>query len=197
MAETRSDPHGRHDWHSAEYVNDWIEKDVTKDEHRRPMLTRMIERIPQERNSAIKVLDVGAGYGELTRCVLEAFPMARVICHDFSEPMHEHARERLGDFTERVTYITSDLSHSHWVTPFEHPFDAVVSSIAIHNVRFAERIRGIYHEITGLLTAGGCFLNCDLVFDSIETHLGWLEADLKDVACFEQQGRMTAFGGFK
>ncbi len=161
------------------------------------MLTRMIEQIPQERHGAIRVLDVGAGYGELTRCVLEVFPAARVVCHDFSEPMHEHARMRLGDFNERVTYVKSDLSQSNWVASFEHSFDAVVSSIAIHNVRVSERIRGIYHEIAELLTAGGCFLNCDLVFDKIETHLGWLEADLKDVALFEQDGRMTTFGGFK
>ena len=197
MVANRSDPHGRHDWHSAEYVKDWIQNDVTKDESRRPMLTRMIERIPQDEDSVIRVLDVGAGYGELSLCVLKKFPKAQVVCHDFSEPMHEHARMRLGDFNDRVTYVKSDLSQSNWVASFEHSFDAVVSSIAIHNVRVSERIRGIYHEIAELLTTGGCFLNCDLVFDKIETHLGWLEADLKEVAVFEQDGRMTIFGGFK
>ena len=195
----RSDPHGRHDWHSADYVNDWIKKDVTRDEDRRPMLTRMIERIPRQRQDKIQVLDVGAGYGELTRCVLEVFPEARVICQDFSEPMHQHARERLGEFIDRVDYVKSDLSRSNWVAPFEQSqsFDAVVSSIAIHNVRFSERIRGIYQEVAQLLAPGGSFLNCDLVFDNVETHLGWLEADFEDVTLFEQEGRMTTFGGYK
>ena len=197
MVATRSDPHGRHDWHSAEYVKDWIQNDVTKDESRRPMLARMIERIPQDEDSVIHVLDVGAGYGELSLCVLKKFPKAQVVCHDFSEPMLEYARTRLTEFNDRVTYVKSDLSQSNWFALFEHPFDAVVSSIAIHNVRSPERIRGIYHEITGLLTASGCFLNCDLVFDNIGSHLQWLEADLKDVALFEQDGRMATFGGFK
>jgi len=35
------------------------------------------------------------------------------------------------------------------------------------------------------------------VFDNIGSHLQWLEADLKDVALFEQDGRMATFGGFK
>jgi ubiquinone/menaquinone biosynthesis C-methylase UbiE len=111
--------------------------------------------------------------------------------------MLEYARTRLTEFNDRVTYINSDLLQSNWFALFEHPFDAVVSSIAIHNVRSPERIRGIYHEIAGLLTAGGCFLNCDLVFDNIDTHLQWLEAELKDVVVFEQEGRMATFGGFK
>ena len=163
------------------------------------MLTRMIEQIPRQRHDKIQVLDVGAGYGELTRCVLEVFPEARVICQDFSEPMHEHARERLGDFIDRIDFVKSDLSQSSWVAPFKQSpsFDAVVSSIAIHNVRFSERIRGIYQEIAQLLAPGGSFLNCDLVFDNIETHLGWLEADFEDVTVFEQEGRMTTFGGYK
>ena len=163
------------------------------------MLTRMIERIPRQRHDKIQVLDVGAGYGELTRCILEVFPEARIICQDFSEPMHEHARERLGDFIDRIDYVKSDLSQSNWVAPFEQSpsFDAVVSSIAIHNVRFSERIRGIYHEVAQLLAPGGSFLNCDLVFDNVETHLGWLEADFEDVTVFEQEGRMIMFGGYK
>ena len=163
------------------------------------MLTRMIERIPRQRHDEIQVLDVGAGYGELTRCVLEVFPKARVICQDFSEPMLEHARERLVDFIDRIDYVKSDLSQSNWVAPFEQSpsFDAVVSSIAIHNVRFSERIRGIYQEVAQLLAPGGSFLNCDLVFDNVETHLGWLEADFEDVTLFEQEGRMTTFGGYK
>jgi hypothetical protein len=36
-------------------------------------------------------------------------------------------------------------------------FDAVVSSIAIHNVRQHEIIRSIYGETVTLLKAGGCF----------------------------------------
>ena len=109
MVATRSDPHGRHDWHSTEYVKDWIQNDVTKDESRRPMLTRMIERIPQDEDSVIRVLDVGAGYGELSLCVLTKFPKAQVVCHDFSEPMLEYARTRLTEFNDRVTYVNSDL----------------------------------------------------------------------------------------
>ncbi len=51
------------------------------------------------------------------------------------------------------------------------------SAIAIHNVRFPDRIRAIYEEISGILVSGGCFLNCDLVFNKsadLKTRLNWL-----------------------
>ncbi|HEX6512200.1 MAG TPA: hypothetical protein VF157_07880, partial [Chloroflexota bacterium] len=45
----------------------------------------------------------------------------------------------------------------------EGQFDAIVSAIAIHNVRDPERIRGIYAETFPLVKPGGCFLNYDRV----------------------------------
>jgi tRNA (cmo5U34)-methyltransferase len=50
-----------------------------------------------------------------------------------------------------------------WAAGIEGQFDAVVSSIAIHNVRFPDRIRGIYGELFPLVSPGGVFLNFDQV----------------------------------
>jgi hypothetical protein len=38
---------GDHDWHSREYVDDWIARDVQRDGQRRPMLQQMLKRAPQ------------------------------------------------------------------------------------------------------------------------------------------------------
>src|SRR5439155_387980 len=43
----------------------------------------------------------------------------------------------------------------------EGQFDAVISSIAIHNVRFPDRIRGVYREVFPLVAPGGTFINLD------------------------------------
>lgn len=196
-----SDPHGHHDWHSPDYVDHWITSDVTRDEQRRRLLDRMITLIPIPLDASIRVLDVGAGYGLLSSCVLNRFKNARVVCQDFSRPMFKHAKERLSEFIERVTFIESDLMTPDWVNSVDGPFDAVVSAIAIHNVRFPDRIRAIYGEISGILVSGGCFLNCDLIFDKsadLKTQLIWLrELGLERVQCFEEYERTAVFGGFR
>ena len=59
-------------------------------------------------------------------------------------------------------------------------FDAVVSSIAIHNVRDPAVMRQVFAGVLGLLRPGGVFLDQDLVRGgapapgSLADHLGWL-----------------------
>jgi len=78
------------------------------------------------------------------------------------------------------------------------PFEAAVSSIAIHNVRSHDTIRSIYGEIFSLVAAGGCFLNFDRMTPSMNEQLKWLrEAGFKNVRCFRHSGRRALIGGFK
>lgn len=163
---TTSDPHGRHDWHSSQYVEGWIASAATRDDERRIILRRVVSLIPREADAAICVLDVGAGYGALSAQVLERFPQAQLVCQDFSEPMFAQARKRLAWASERITFTHSDLNDPGWSHALAGPFDAVVSAIAIHNVRYPERIRAIYSEIFDVVAPGGCFLNYDLIFVS-------------------------------
>jgi ubiquinone/menaquinone biosynthesis C-methylase UbiE len=197
---TTSDPHGHHDWHSATYVEEWIENDVTRDAQRRPILRRVAELLPFDRDAEVRVLDVGGGYGMLTREVLEALPNSRVVLHDFSRPMFDEAKRRLGSLADRVEFAASDLRDPSWTESLHGPFDAVVSSIAIHNVRDPERIRAIYRELKPLVAAGGCFANLDLVFPGvldIETQLAWLrDAGFREVGCaleYDHQALLLAF----
>ena len=129
---TTSDPTGMHDWHEDGYVRDWI--DHQRDEERTASLRRMVHLI-------------GGGYGAVTAVVLDVYPRARVVLHDFSEPMLDAARERLANYSDSVGYYRGDLMTPEWTAGLEGQFDAVVSSIAIHNVRFPDRIRGIYQEV--------------------------------------------------
>ena len=196
--QTSSDPHGHHDWHSATYVDEWISNDETRDEKRVPVLRAMVELIPRAVEDDLRVLDVGAGYGVLSEQVLDCLPRARLVCQDFSEPMFVHARSRLAGAADRVDFVVSDLMQPSWTVELGGPFDAVVSAIAIHNVRHPPRIRAIYEEIAGLLAPGGCFLNCDLLMPApLDEQLEWLRASgLERVDCFSQEGHTAVFGGF-
>src|SRR5579864_582133 len=94
-----------HDWHSNDYVRDWIAHDVARDPVRRPRLREMLAAAPFTRYAAIAVLDVGAGYGAVTEELLGLFPRAHVTLQDYSQPMLEAAQERLAAFAGQLTYL--------------------------------------------------------------------------------------------
>ena len=177
------DPHrhghghiGDHDWHSREYVDDWIARDVTRDEQRQPILARMLTLAEFPRDAALAVLDVGGGYGVVTEEVLKAFPNAAVTLLDYSEPMLAHARQRLAAHVQRVRIVKADLTAPDWTARAGGPFDLAVSAIAIHNLRETRLIAAAYAGVMRLLKPRGLFLNCDLVAFSggLDAHLGWL-----------------------
>jgi ubiquinone/menaquinone biosynthesis C-methylase UbiE len=160
---TPSDPSGYHDWHSPEYVESWIAADVLHDDERRPILRRVADGLPIDRDRATRVLDVGGGYGMLSREVLASAPLATVVLLDLSAAMLSEARERLADLEGRVEFVQADIRDPGWTGSVQGGFDAVVSSMAIHNVRHASQIRQIYKDIYTIVRAGGCFVNIDLV----------------------------------
>jgi ubiquinone/menaquinone biosynthesis C-methylase UbiE len=173
-----------HDWHSTEYVAEWIKRDVTRDSERRPLLQRMLSLAPFPREAALDVLDVGAGYGAVSEEVLQAFPAARITLQDYSGPMLDRARHRLAGHSSRLRYAICDLTDSSWPQQVGGPFDFVVSAIALHNLRDDETIFACYRAIHGLLRPQGCFLNCDRFVEGTEPHIGALrEAGFGCVEC--------------
>lgn len=150
-----------HDWHSEDYVDEWITRDLARDEERRTILKRMLSHAPFAANAEPRVLDIGAGYGMVTEEVLNAFPRARITFQDYSEEMFVRARRRLAKHTGQVTYVLCDLLEPSWGKKVGGPFDLVVSAIAIHNLRDTAQIVGCYRAIHDLLKPGGYFLEYD------------------------------------
>src|SRR5258708_19296202 len=153
-----------HDWHWGDYVDWWIERDAGRETIRRGRLRNMLARAPFAPEATVAVLDVGGGYGVLTEEVLRAFPHARVTLQDYSQPMLDAARQRLAFAANRVTYCEGDLRDGDWADRVGGPFDLVVSSIAIHNLRDLTLIRARYRTILPLLKPAAGFLNYD-IFD--------------------------------
>ncbi|OPY78691.1 MAG: tRNA (cmo5U34)-methyltransferase [Syntrophorhabdus sp. PtaU1.Bin153] len=110
-----------------------------------------------------RILDLGCGDGILGRTLLDEFPTVRMIFTDFSEPMLDKLRGKIGT-DERATIINIDFTTSAWTKGVElqRPFDIIVSGFAIHH-QSDERKRELYAEIFGLLNEGGLFLNLDQV----------------------------------
>ena len=183
-----------HDWHSASYVDDWIARDVTRDEERRLRLRQMLAAAPVAPDAEIAVLDVGGGYGVVTEEVVRAFPRAVVTLQDYSQPMLEHARQRLADYHERVRYVLGDLRDPGWSRAVEGPFDLAVSAIAIHNLRHLGEIAASYRAIAGVLKPGGAFLDYDLfgLIGGVEEQIeSFRQAGFTAVECLWQQERLA------
>jgi SAM-dependent methyltransferase len=193
-----SDPHGLHDWSSKEYVRDWATRQDHYEVERRPQFQMIADTIPFSRDAAIQILDVGAGYGALTQFLLEQFPNAAALCQDGSEEMAKLGRQRMAKWKGRFDYVIADFSKRGWSRPIHRTFDAVVSTIAIHNVRVPGIIEAIYKEVFQLVKPGGCFLNLDLVFVPLAKQLDWLRAaGFSDVRTYWQERREALFGGRK
>jgi SAM-dependent methyltransferase len=185
-----------HDWHSREYVQHWIDSDITRDEQRRPILQRMLALAPFAREAQINILDIGAGYGLVSEEALRAFPRAHLTLQDYSELMFEHAHKRLAGLSPFTRYVLADLCDPAWTAKVGGPFDLAVSGLAIHNLNVEASMKACYRGIYGLLRPGGLFLDYDLfglIPGGVETHSNWLrEAGFERVQCIWEHAPVAA-----
>jgi len=190
------DPWDHHDWSSRKYVSQWAERQDDREVDREETFRLMAKILPYDKQDPFDILDLGAGYGALAQFLLHHFSNAKAVCQDGSTEMAKLGRARMKPLKKRCTYILSDFSKPGWSRKIKGSFDAVVSSIAIHNVRSPDIIRSIYAETFSLVKTGGCFLNFDRMTPSRDEQLSWLkEAGFADVKCFWDGGRRAVVGG--
>jgi tRNA (cmo5U34)-methyltransferase len=195
---THQHPHDHHDWDSEKYVSNWAEGQDKKEEQRQEAFRVLANTIPYDKKLPIKILDVGAGYGALTQFLLSQFPKATAICQDGSKEMAKLGDERMKHLKGRFEYVLCDFSQPGWSQKLKGPFEAVVSSIAIHNVRGPEIMERIYKDIFPLVKSGGCFINFDRERPPLEDQMKWLRnAGFQDVKRFWTGNTRALFGGFK
>jgi len=177
----------------------------------------LLEQVPGD---ARRVLDLGTGDGRLLTLLRVDRRQMLGVGLDFSEPMLEAARKRFAD-DGHIELVGHDLAEP---LPALGPFDAVVSSFAIHHLEH-ERKRALYGEVFDLLEAGGVFANLEHVASpthrlhlaffaaigeplededpsdrllDVETQLGWLrEMGFDDVDCYWKWLEMALLIGVK
>ncbi len=177
----------------------------------------LLELVP---HNVTRILDLGSGDGRLLALLRIDRRHTRGVALDFSATMLEAARERFrGD--DKVRVIEHNLDER---LPDLGPFDAVVSSFAIHHCT-DERKRTLYCEIHARLNPGGIFCNLEHVapstanlhkrflralgiteaeedpsnkLASLELQLQWLrEMGFEDVDCYWKWLELALFGGIK
>jgi tRNA (cmo5U34)-methyltransferase len=167
-----------------------------------------------------RILDLGAGDGRLLALLRIDRPGAEGVALDFSQPMLAAARERFRN-DPKISIIDHNLDNP---LPPLGPFDAIVSSFAIHHCA-DERKKSLYAEIYKLLTPRGAFYNLEHVSAGspelharflralnitpadedpsnkclpVETQLTWLrEIGFHDVDCHWKWLELALFGGVR
>ena len=152
-----------HDWTSDTYVEEWVSRQQAADPARTERFQLMCDLFPFSPDATVTILDVGAGYGPVSKFILERFPSATCVAQDGSTPMLQRAQQRMAGYGARFITRESDLFDPNWLPAQYGPFDAAVSASCLHNLRDFQRISEIYGDICAHLKPGGVFLNLDLV----------------------------------
>src|SRR5215203_4942881 len=124
----------------------------------------MLRIVENGRQPIGRFLDLGSGDGVLTAVLLARYPAAEPMLVDFSPPMLAAAKERLAPLATQPTFVEADLATPAWrdAVLAHAPFDAIVSSFAIHHLE-DERKRALYAELLDLLTPAGTFAHIEHV----------------------------------
>jgi drug/metabolite transporter (DMT)-like permease/SAM-dependent methyltransferase len=108
-----------------------------------------------------RVLELGSGPGFLAEHVLNRCPqVASYTLFDFSEPMLDMSRARVGRFPA-ARFIAGDFRSEDWARHVAGVYDAILTMQAVHEVRHKRHVPRLYRQIRELLTPGGLFLVCD------------------------------------
>jgi len=133
-------------------------------ERRRPVRAQIRQAMCQKLETlapGARVLELGSGPGLLAEYVLTRCPqIGSYALFDFSEPMLEMSRARVGRFPA-TRFVAGDFRSDDWTRQVAGTYDAVVTMQAVHEVRHKRHVPRLYRQIRDLLAPGGLFLVCD------------------------------------
>ncbi len=162
MTSAQREEHPGHHWQEPDRVAEYVQRMDRQQEERQVLFEFVTRLIPFPADAAIRVLDVGSGYGVVATAVLDAFPRATAIGLDISDAMMEVGRERMARFGDRFAYVVGDFGAGALPSSATQcgPFNVVVSARAIHHLP-PEEMGRLYAAIYANLEPGGCFFNID------------------------------------
>ncbi len=152
----------QHEFHDEEFVAGWAERFVPT-----PERLKLFEVISRELGTAVpaagRIVELGIGPGYLAHHLLQGMPGIQYYGIDFSRPMLDIARRRLGPHSDRVSYVQADLVKDRWWTDLPSPVHAIVSTWALHDLGSQENVEIVYRSCADVLRNGGLLLNGDFI----------------------------------
>ncbi len=107
-----------------------------------------------------KILDLGAGTGNFSRNILEAYPKVQMTLVDFSANMLKEIDNALAHFKGRYDAINDDIFEMEFG---KNKYNNIISSFAIHHARGTNEYKKLYKRIYQAILAPGIFVCCDVI----------------------------------
>ena len=174
-------------WQSPNDVAEWERTAQT-----RPGLAEMFESFGHELrafgNTSATVLELGSGPGFLAAFLLDALPALRLTLMDFSAPMHDLARARLGPRAAQVTFLQRSFNDPDWSQGLGL-FEAVITNQAVHELRHKRHAPRLHAAVRQVLRPGGVYLVTDGFFGTEGSQNNQLHMTVA-----EQQAALLAAG---
>ena len=174
--DTREDPAwAGFDW-TPERYEDLIRR-VVPGYHEQEFLVAEALRpsAPEDERGPFRILELGAGTGSLSCSLLAAFPEGELTAMDVSPVMLAECRRALTPFGERARVVEADIA----TADLGSGYHAVVSRLAIHHLRGAEK-HDLYGRTFTALVPGGVFVNSDLIAGETEAEMEAMPAEWRD-----------------
>jgi SAM-dependent methyltransferase len=174
-------------WQSPNDVAEWERTAQT-----RPGRAEMFESFGHELrafgNTSATVLELGSGPGFLAAFLLDALPALRLTLMDFSAPMHDLARARLGPRAAQVTFLQRSFNDPDWSQGLGL-FEAVITNQAVHELRHKRHAPRLHAAVRQVLRPGGVYLVTDGFFGTEGSQNNQLHMTVA-----EQQAALLAAG---
>jgi SAM-dependent methyltransferase len=138
----------------------WAEKAMLQRFYRSTFFKIISKKITTSGLPMPKVLELGSGPGFLIERVLKSGKPIHYEALDFSNAMHDLARERLGVVVDNVKFRLADFKRAGWQTGLGK-YDFVVTMQAVHELRHKDYASTLFIDVQGLLAEGGILLYCD------------------------------------
>ena len=157
-----------HDWHSARYVEGWINRIESRPQ--RMVRQRVAEYRSTLREFAysggqpLRILELGIGWGDFTRELLDLFPGVELVGLDGSSVMLERAKENLAPWSDRVQVHRADLTDKHALEGLGI-FDGILTVSTLHHLTLPQ-LNTLFGQIVNHLKPHGRFINCDFFYRS-------------------------------
>ncbi len=129
-----------------------------------------IKVINFDKDSELKILDLGIGTGQTALELLKKFPKSKLIGVDLSPKMLEVAKNRLGKLASRVEFIEKDVIE---FAPAQK-YDACIAVLTVHHLNQKEK-QELFSKICRTLNDNGIFVIGDLITGDSEEETNRLE----------------------
>jgi len=152
----------------ARVVPDYFEQDSL-------FVDAVREVAPDEGHGPFRVLELGAGAGNLARLLLQTFPRVEVTAMDVSAVMLAACRQTLEPFGGRARVVEGDFASAGLGSGYR----AVVSRLAIHHLDDPGK-EALFGRVFAALDAGGVFVISDMIVGATPEESGALMAEWRD-----------------